>query len=182
MFVQESLIRNWSHAICTIAIETKKVEEFLNTAKDLNQIFKNNTELVEFLSNKSFNVETRIKVIDNIFAKKIDQNIVNALKLLVVRDLARGVRHIVKQMIKDLLLETNTVQGVVYSIDALDPSIIKKIETKLSTKIEKKVILDNIIDKELIAGIRVELAGKKYDSSIQGKALDMRRKVMKNRK
>ncbi|QGS51503.1 F0F1 ATP synthase subunit delta [Spiroplasma tabanidicola] len=182
MFIKESLIRNWSNAICNIAIETKKVEEFLNTAKDLNQIFKSNYELMEFLSNKSIDINTRLKVIDNIFAKQIDKNLTNALKLIVIRDIVPGLRHIIKQVIKDLLDATNTIQGVVYSISPLDPSIIKKIEAKLSTKTDKKVILDNVIDKELIAGIKVELAGKKYDSSIQGKSLDMRRKVMKNRK
>ncbi|AOG60020.1 F0F1 ATP synthase subunit delta [Spiroplasma helicoides] len=182
MFAKQSLIKNWSSAITTIATENKKVEEFLSTARDLNALFLKDHEIIDFFSNRSIDLQDRIKMLDKAFASKIDVNLLNTLKLLICRNLFQATIDIFRQVITDLLKVSDSLYGTVYSISPLDSATIKKIESKLSNKTNKKVILENVIREELIAGILVEIDGKRFDSSVQGKMLDMRRKVIINRK
>ncbi|AHI52399.1 F0F1 ATP synthase subunit delta [Spiroplasma culicicola] len=182
MFAKQSLIKSWAIAISDIALETNNVEQFLKTSSDLSHIFLDNQDLNDLLSNKFVPLETRNKVLENIFSKEIDITLLNTLKLIVERDLISATPYIFREVEKKLLQETNTVKGIVYSINKLDKSLIDLFEQKFTKKLNKKVMLVNEIKTDLIAGIRVQVDGKKYDSSIQGKAHDMKRKIKQYRK
>ncbi|QEH61274.1 F0F1 ATP synthase subunit delta [Spiroplasma chinense] len=182
MLVKESLLKNWSKAICELAVENKKTKEFLDTAYDLKVIFSRNPEFLAFLTNRNILLETRLELLDKVFKKDLDKEFLNILKLLTERGLIENAKQIFKQVVKDLLAQTNTVKGIVYSVEELNKKTIEDIQKKLEKKLNKAVILENEIRKELISGIRVVVDGQKYDSSMQGKIEDMKKTILQNRK
>lgn len=180
--IKEALIRNWATAIVSIAVEQNKVDDYLQVAKDIRLVFKDNFTLTDFLANRDIDFEAKTKVIKTAFEGKIDEKILNAMLLMTSKNLAKATKQIFKQVEHDLLWEKNILKGFIYSVAPLKPTIIKQIEEKFSKKLEKHISLENIIKPELIAGIRVEIEGHKYDSSVQGKAMDLKRKILTNRK
>ncbi|ARU90959.1 F0F1 ATP synthase subunit delta [Spiroplasma clarkii] len=180
--IKESLIRNWSTAIATIAVEQNKIDEYLQTARDLKLVFKDNFILIDFLANHDIDFKAKEKILVNTFKGKIDQNLLHTLLLIVERNLVPATKQIFKQVEYDLLNAKSVAKGYIYSVAPLSQDIIQKIENKFSEKLGKQILLENVIKKELIAGIRVEVEGQKYDSSAQGKAIDLKRKILTNRK
>lgn len=180
--IKDSLIISWSTAIVEIASEQKAVEEFLETVTKISKIYKENPELLEFTSNKLIAFDKKEQIVDKIFKSKINVFLLNAIKLLIKRNLSAEIIQILKQVEQDLLKTKDVYKGFIYSISPLDEKIVKQIAAKFEKKLHKKIFLVNIIQKELIAGIRVEINGLKYDSSVKGKIIDMKRRIVINRK
>ena len=51
------------------------------------------------------------------------------------------------------------------------------LEAKLSTKLNKKVILKNIVDDTVVGGVVVEVDGKRIDGSVKGRLDDIFRSL-----
>jgi F-type H+-transporting ATPase subunit delta len=62
---------------------------------------------------------------------------------------------ILEKFVKRINKEKGILNGIIYTTEKLDSDQVKQIEQGLSKKLDSKVNLKNIIDKEIIGGIKV---------------------------
>ncbi|WP_339020983.1 F0F1 ATP synthase subunit delta [Spiroplasma endosymbiont of Atherix ibis] len=180
--IKQSLINNWSTAICELAIEENKVKLFIETLENLKNIFEENEEAVVFLSNKFIPFKKRINFINEIFKKEIDILLLNCLKLIIERECFSSLNYIFKTSIDKLWKTLKIQKGIIYSTIEIDKKTILSIEEKIHKKINQQVKLENKIDNSLIAGVRIEVANNVFDYSLKGKVENMKNSILENRK
>lgn len=181
MLVKKSLINNWANALANIAIEEKKVDIFVEQSLFIVEVFKKHPEFISLLSIHEGSDNIRVQIIDKIFTKKdFSIEIINALKIIVERDLIFHARDIFKEVKKRLSKHQNIIFGVIWSTSELNPKNVEIIEKKISKKTNLNVRLVTKIDKSLIGGIQVIVNGENFDGSIKGKIIDMKSNILIN--
>lgn len=135
-------------------------------AKELLKIIKDNPDFVILLSSFSLNGEEKEKIIDETF-KSIDEDIKNLMKIVVKNHRAR--------YLKDILITYNSLineyrgvrEGLVYSTEPLNEEQLLKITSAISEKEKFPVELINIIDPDIIGGVKVVINDHIYDGSLK---------------
>ncbi|ATZ21322.1 F0F1 ATP synthase subunit delta [Mesoplasma tabanidae] len=183
MVLKDNVIDNWANALTKIAVKENKVKKMLEQAHVLIEVLKNKNEFVDILTFKSaHDEEKRIKIIDDTFSQfNIDQDIMNAFKILVHMQAFVNARDILKKLRGNLVELDNMTYGVVWSTEEISSVQMKEIEEKMSKKINKEVKLVNKIDSKLIAGIQVVVHNKVYDGSLRSKLDEMKYQVLKEK-
>ncbi|MGL6125445.1 MAG: F0F1 ATP synthase subunit delta [Metamycoplasmataceae bacterium] len=151
----ENLI-GYSLALFSIAKDENKVKEYLRDAKILYESFLTFDYHMFFniLSSKKISQAKKEKIIDTTF-KKLDKYFLNFLKLLVLKNKFHLIKNIINLFINHCYDYLNIKEGIVYSSWPLSVLNLKEIEKKLSSQFNCKVSLKNLIDKELISGIKI---------------------------
>lgn len=178
MLVKKSLIYNWAAALTNIAIKEKKVDMYVEQSSLIIDLLKNRDDFLSLLSVHTPQDATREKIISNVFSEKnFDKYIINALKLMVISDLAFNIRDIFKELRKKLSRHNHIQYGVIWSISELDDKLIKVFEQKVSKKVNKDIRLVNKIDKSLIGGIQIIVNGQNFDGSLKGRLDDIKNSI-----
>lgn len=170
----------YSLALLELAKEEDSLDFYCEQLKRIKRVFKTNSELLPFLKHYLISKEDKKKVIDKIFADDSNQSIVRFIYLIVDNN-----RHdIIEQIIDDFLIKANEEQGrimgQVYSIDYLSDKQIKEIEEAVSERFEYRVMLENMIDTELLSGIKVVVRDRVIDGSLKSR-INMLKNSLLNR-
>ena len=164
---KEKIIIGYSLALFSIAEEENKVKEYFEDSKMIRDTFLNPDylPLIDILNARSLSGDKKDEMIDETF-KSIDKYFANFLKLLVSKKRIKSINNIMEVFIKHCCDKLKIQEGIVYSVDLLEKSQIKKIENKISLENGYTISLNNLIDKELISGIRIIIGNKIIENSI----------------
>ena len=149
----------------------------LKETNELINVFTTYPQLVSILSTRNLTKEDQKKIIDKIFANKIDLTFLNFFKLLVDRKFFFLVVFILKKFRNLCNEKLLIIYGTIFSTTKLSSNQINKIAKKISKKFNSKVELINKIDSSLIAGVKVKIKDQIFDGSIQGQLLVIKKKL-----
>lgn len=93
-------------------------------------------------------------------------------------EVLRGLGHAFKSKV---LASRGAVEGRVESARPLGSGELAELAVSLGSKLGKEVLLENVVVPTLVGGVRVFVAGKMIDYSVQGRLAGMRRKLMNAR-
>ena len=102
----------------------------------------------------------------------------NFLKLLVKKRRVRYIRDIVRSFIGLCNKKLGIEEGIVYTAYPLSDAQIKDIAGAVSKKENKSIVLRQIVDQNLIGGIRVQINDRVYDDSIKNKVEKLRNELL----
>ena len=74
--------------------------------------------------------------------------------------------------------EQGIAEGVVESPRPLGAGELAELEVALGARLEKRVVLDNRMTADLVAGVRVTVDNRMIDYSVQGRLDELRRKLL----
>ncbi|MGZ9432523.1 F0F1 ATP synthase subunit delta [Mycoplasma sp. 613B] len=180
--ISSERINGYAQAIFQIALEQRKVDVFYKQTEKLSEIFKKEEDLLPYL--KSFEIEFELKeeLIDASFAKTYQAELVNMIKLLVQNHFISSINYIFNKFEKYALDYLKQKKGVVYSSHKLNKEYMDKIIDFIETKINKKVILKNEIDKKLIAGIKIIIDDLIFENSINSQLNQIKDHILKGKR
>ncbi|WP_027063553.1 F0F1 ATP synthase subunit delta [Mesoplasma seiffertii] len=183
MNLKENVVKNWATALTNIAVEQNKIDDFIEQSNVLIEALKGKEDFVKILTVKSHHDEiAKVKIIDETFSSfEIDENILNAMKILVEMKAFSSTRTILKHLRKNLTALHDITYGVIWSVEEISEQQIIEIENKVSKKIGKHVKLINKIDKKLIGGLQVIVNNQIFDGSVKGQLDAMRYEVLKRK-
>ncbi|MGI6279995.1 MAG: ATP synthase F1 subunit delta [Acutalibacteraceae bacterium] len=159
--------KEYAGALFALATKNGKLGEYSAALTEIRKIFDENPEYSLFLSSPACSLSERLAAIDEAFGNRYPEYIVSFLKLLCengrIKDLPRCIDGFedLKRFFENCALAT------VYSAVELTDSQKQKLCERLNKATGKTVQAKYIIDKSLIGGIKVEVDGKTFDSSIQ---------------
>lgn len=157
----------YSLALFSIAKEENKVKEYFNDAKILLSLF-SNPELSSFINiidSQTINIKEKEKIIDLTF-KSTEKNFLSFLKLLALKNHFKSIKNILSIFIKYCCENLKIKEGILYSSSLLSIAQVKKIEEKISLNEGYKVNLKNLLDKELISGIKIVIGNTIIENSL----------------
>ncbi|MBN3534531.1 F0F1 ATP synthase subunit delta [Mycoplasma procyoni] len=172
---------NYSRALFDIALEENKLDKYYKQSLEVLDIFKNQQELIDFLRSFSIEQESKEEVITNVFLNelKFEEFLVNFLKLITKKHRILQINEIILDFEKIVLKHKNIAKGVVYSTKKVSKEKMAQIIEFVSKKLNQEVILENIIDQSLIAGIKIVIGDKIFENTIVSQLQQIKEHILK---
>ncbi|AOX43427.1 F0F1 ATP synthase subunit delta [Spiroplasma sp. NBRC 100390] len=181
MLVSEKFVDNYAAALMDLAVETKRLDHYLEVSNMIVELFKRSPDYIKLMMNADLLKEERKKILAKPFQKAVDPLILNALFLLIDREAFCYVRRIFKRLRKIINISYDVQYGNIFSTQPLTKKQIETIENKLSKKFGYHIELVNKIDPSLLGGVRVKIKHEIIDGSIAGQLETMRQKAIHNK-
>lgn len=168
-------IEHYSNALFSIWNEEKFEEQknITSKSKDIYYSLKNNYEIIKILSSNIITKKERKEILTKIYFDELNTHyssmyLYNFLHLLIDNDFFENVLDIFISFFEKIDAFQNFIFLRIYSPYWLDQKLLERIEEIFSIKTGKKVKYENMIDKNLIGGIKILFGNQIYDYSIKG--------------
>lgn len=165
-----SIARRYASAIFGAAKKVNKVDVILSDITLIEEAFVKYDDLREALHSPVVTDNKKKAIISDIFKDKVDELTLNFF-FLVIDKRREGIISLLKDEIEALVFEEKNISIVVIeSVIPLKSEQVEAIKTKLENIFKRTLIVkENIINEELIGGVKVILGDKIIDGSIKAK-------------
>ena len=175
----ESIASSYGLALFEIAKEEDRLKEFKQDLEFIHEAL--DQSHLKFFNQKMVSQEERIALLEKCFKESVQPMVLNFLKVLVVKGRMTNLFEIIKEYKELYNSALGIVEGIVFSTSILSEDQIKDIETAVSKKEGKKVLLTSKIDESLIGGIKVVIEDHVYDGSIKNKITSLQSELLKGK-
>lgn len=159
--------------------EEKDFSELSGDLTKAQSVIFNVPEFVLILNSNRVEFERKKAALQAVLKNSISKQAHNFL-LILIRDGHLNELALILDLAHKFDLEkSGSVEATAESAVALDSAQIKKLNDIIAKKIEKKIILNNIINKNLIGGLRVKVGDTVIDASLLGKIERLRSQMEK---
>ena len=173
---KKSSSRRYAQALFQIGAEEDNVKILLEDMEKVNESLKEE-KLVYLLDSPKLKISETVKLIDDIFRKKIDESI---LKLLYVLAENKDFKYFSSIYNSYKLMVYDSLQIEIAEIITavkLDQKSINNIKSKLENSINKKIEVSTSVDPALIAGFVAKIGDRILDSSAKSSLIKMDRMI-----
>lgn len=174
----EYLDRRYALALYNLGKEKNKVEKYIKEGNEIASIIKNNKELKELIDHPEISTWKKKEIFKEIFKGKIENDILNFMLLLIEKDRILYFGEKIKEMEKIHLQKQNILIANVKSVISLSEYEKKTLIKKLQGKYNKKIILKEKIDKDLIGGVYIRVGDDVIDGSIKSQIEGIKNAVL----
>ncbi len=163
--------RQYAQAIYDIAKENNQTNDYLDLALAIIDAGNHNAELFDYLGSGNVSLGEKSVLIKDI--TEGNEYFSNWLLILLESGKGRYLREYINELINIYNEEHGISNGYVWTTEPIDQEIINKFEELVSKKLDKKIQLQNRINKEIIGGIRLEVGDNVWDNTIKNKLLQL---------
>jgi len=128
-------------------------------------LFQKQQPFINLMTQKTLSQKQKKALLTKIFTGQIKPLLVNSLCLMVERYDFAKITVVLETCLQLLNRHLGIVQGQVYSIHPLSSAQITTLNAKMSRVINKQVVLTNIVQKQLLGGLKVVIDHQIYDNS-----------------
>ena len=154
-------------------IDASKQEAYLSALREIQSLFEEDPILFRALTSYSLMAKEKDKLIDSLSAQFGLAHLGEFLKVISRHHRFSSFPLIVSAFASLVNESLGIKEGVAYSATKLTPSQLSSIQSALQKKLNARVELKNIVDPNLIGGVKVALDGKVYDGTIRSKLLEL---------
>ena len=166
--------KTYGDALFELAMEKGSLDSYFSQCKDILQAILDNEELLKLLSHPKITKEEKVKVIEDVFAGRVDDDITGFFVLIVKKDRQTELLQILEYFI-DKVKDYKKI-GVAYVTTAVEIGEATKnsIEDKLRATTDYVTFEMNYsVDKSIIGGMIIRIGDRIVDSSIKSKLESM---------
>lgn len=174
----ELIASRYASALFDAGKDLDKVSEFYEELKLLREVFKEEEKLIQILSHPKISKNEKKDLIKNIFQNQVSQELINFLYILIDKKREKNILEIIK-VYEDLYYDYEGVLRVMATTASLMKEDSKnRLSKVLEEKLNKKILIKNKVEEDIIGGVKLEIEGKLIDGTIKGK-LDAMAKLFK---
>jgi F-type H+-transporting ATPase subunit delta len=170
--------KRYALALFQIAKETSAlgvIEEELRVVKEVVQY---NPDLKVVLSSSKLSKEEKKEIIKAAFIS-VNVNVLNTLLILIDRHREDQIVDVANEFLELANNEMGIAEAKVYSTRELTDAEREGISSVFAKKVGKKSLkIENIVDSNLLGGIRLRIGNRIYDGSLRGKLDRLERKLL----
>lgn len=169
--------KNYAQALLEIAAEHDSYEHIKNQLEEVAQVLHSSKDLQIVMSNSSISAAKKIDILNDIFGSKIDNKILNFLKLLVEKNRFMEFDSILTSY-NDKIDRLANIKNVEI-ISAIDLNFETKtnILFKLEHKLNCEIVPHWHTDKNIIAGLTFKFDDYVIDTSIRNKIENLSKNI-----
>ena len=181
--VSPLVIDNWASALFDIIIWKKiDVTRVMEEIKSLAQLWKEIPAYKILLAQTNFPLVDKLKLLEEAFAAELHSDVYHFLCLLVKQNRIVVFENICHALLTKFASAKHEYFGQAFSVVKLTNAQLTAIQKKLYNKFAVKVQLVNIVDKSLIAGVKVCFQDYVFDNSIKESLASWRQTSLLNSK
>lgn len=174
----KEIASRYAEALFSIKRDQNQLDETQGEIKELIKVLKQNPDFIVVLNSSYKEFEEKEKIIDKVF-EGVDQDIINLIKIVVKNHRVIYLVDIFEKVNSLINDERGVLEGLVYSTEPLSEAQLLKLNNAIS-KVEKRPTdLKNIIDPNLIGGVKVVINDHIYDGSIKHHLENMKLSLLK---
>lgn len=161
--------KEYGEALFALALETDNTDKFKSALDTVCDVFKNDTEYIEFLACYGIPVKERTDALSQVFGDILPEYVLSFLQILCEQGAIKEFFECA-DVYAGLYAEHNKMTtAVVTSATELDDVQKQNLIRKLEKMCSRNVTLDLKVDKTLLGGLVIELDGKIIDGSLKNK-------------
>lgn len=170
--------KRYALALFQIAQENQILGEVEEELRVVKEVFQYNPELKAVLNSAKLSIAEKKKILTDSFAQ-INVFVLNTVLLLVDRHREDQIIEVVNQYIELANEELGIAQAEVHSVRELTEAEREALSSIFAAKIGKKSLrIENIVDSDLLGGVRLRIGNRIYDGSLRGKLTSLERKLL----
>lgn len=167
----------YARALVRTASDKDKLEAVEGQLKALKEIMEKAPEFQSMLASPTMDKDKKKEITGKVFADKGEEELLSFISLLIDKDRQDRLTDIVNLAIELAGRERNIIRAYVYTVEKLGGDEEALLAEKLSKVLNKKVVIENRIDRDLLGGAVVKVGDLLLDGSIKGK-LDVLKDMM----
>lgn len=173
-----TVAKRYAVALFELAEENNLLDQFEEELRVVKQVFELEPKLMEVLKSPKFPMEKKKEIVQNAFAK-LHQYVLNTLMILIERHREDHISAVVNHYVELANEARGIAEANAYSVRALTEEEMEALSTSFAKKVGKKALrINNIIDSELLGGVRLQIGNKIFDGSIRGKIERLERQLL----
>ena len=173
-------IKKLSNAFLDFAEKQTNNEQIINDLITFNTLFEKNNSVKSLIFSKRITIEDKKKIllssIDSIINNSVIEFILYLSKDKSIKQLSKIIK-LIEEKYKERqgIIDVNVISSV-----NLDSNFINDISNFIKNKHAKKAVINQIIDKELIAGVKLRIGNTILDGTISNKLKKLKNNLINN--
>lgn len=163
----ELISRRYAVALFELCKEENTLDSVHDEFSAINQVISKERELSEFMLSPQFRHEEKKAMLKQIFEGKISDTLTNFFCLVSDKsrfDMIDGIYDYFHTLYFE---ERGIVSAVAYSVVPMKPEVLEQLKMNLEKQFNKKIVIENQMDSELIGGVKLRIGDKVIDGSIK---------------
>jgi len=170
--------KRYALALFEAGLELNKIHVFKDDLLKVSSALEMEEGLKKVLFHPKVKKDEKKSLINSIFGKLVCEEILNFLYVLIDKRREKLLLQIKKEFEKLYNEHENTIDVVAITSVEMDGQLKEKLRLALENKFNKKVNLENVVDKEIIGGVLLKVGNKVIDGTIKGQLMEIE-KVLK---
>jgi ATP synthase F1 delta subunit len=166
-----TIAATYGTAMFEVARDLDKIEAVSEDLAALDRIFQDEPDFFRLVCNPGVDAAGKKNALKAVLEGHVEEELLSFLFILIDKRRIGGFHAIVKAYRAQVNAKLGVSIGTAYSALPLSEDRLKRLEEETSKLFKKNVRLDNLIDDDIIGGVRIFVEGKLIDASIR-KRLD----------
>lgn len=159
----------YAKSLYELASSKQQKEAFLHDLKETSSVFSDET-IKKFFTHPEISIKVKKEFLDKSYSGGTFRDFLYVLldnrKIGLIHDISTDFEFI-------YLNDNEVVKARVYSNKELDSAYLAKVKSNIENKTQKEVLIENIIDSSITAGIRIEYESTLIDLTLDKKFNDL---------
>lgn len=169
----------YGQALYGLARDESLSEPIFRQLQALQESFQAEPDFLRLLGLPDIPIQERCKILDGCFADKLHPYVLNFLKLLTEKRLARYFPDCVRTYREQFEVDHNILPVTAVTAVPLSADQVARLAEKLSRDTGKTAQVENRVDPSCLGGVRLDYDGKRVDGSVANRMESVRR-LLKN--
>ncbi|WP_066072960.1 F0F1 ATP synthase subunit delta [Neobacillus soli] len=170
--------KRYALALLQIAREKQLLSVIEEDLRVVREVAESNPELQAVLKSAKLSLDKKKEIVTQAFAA-VNVNVLNTLLILIDRHREDEITAVANEFIDLANEEMGIAEAVVHSTRALSAAERDTLSAVFAAKIGKKSLkIENIVDSNLLGGVRLRIGNRIYDGSLKGKLDRLERKLL----
>lgn len=174
---EDKIAKRYARALIGLAREGRKIDRFAEELARFQDVARVE-DLLRVLSNRNFDVEARVRILDEVLSRfSLDETVGNFLRVLIRKgrmELLEKICDVYKRLSHEEL--ARQVMTVV-SATELDEGVYRELAVFFQRKMGREMIVTKRIDTNILGGARVCLGDEVYDYTLRRQLEDLKSHV-----
>lgn len=167
----------YAQALFDLAVEKDQLEEVSSDFKTVINLFNSEEKFLDLMLTPSLNSEEKKGILSRSLASLSNQYVKNYLMILLNKNRFEDIFDIYEKFRRLSNDHKNLLEARVLTAIPLDETLRVALEEKMAKRFNKKVILENEIDKSILGGAVVYIGDQIIDGSVKKQLNQMKIKM-----
>lgn len=170
--------KRYAVALFEICKEKNTLDTVVEEARTVTEVFSTNTELLSFLKHPKISIQQKQQLLTEAFST-ISIELKNTLMLMVERKRLDEIAQMAADLVELSNEEKSVADAQVYTTRALTDAEREAVSAAFAPKVGKKSLrIENIVDRDIIGGMKLRIGNRIFDGSISGKLSRLERQLL----
>ena len=175
--MNHSLLKHYAQAFFSLGKEKDKVEVYKNDLDFISNVFKSAPDITKFLASPMILKKEKDEMLEKNLKPNIDIASFGFLQVLIKKKVIAYFEEIKQEYDHLYNEEKGILEGKIYTPFILSEKTMDELKEMFFKKLGKKVEFKTLIDKNVIAGMRIYINDVLYDYSIDTKLNQIKQKL-----